>query len=136
MQKSYHGNHTQIKPTIKLILITDRVRSTREGNIFSLFVCSHQGGYPVQPGGGTLSSLGGVPCPAGGGTLAWPGGYPDQLGGYPVQLGGYPVQPGGYPVQLGGGTLAWPGGYPVRQSVHPTPRSVCLLRSCRRTFLY
>ena len=32
------------------VIITDRVRSTRGGYIFSLFVCSHLGGgYPGRP---------------------------------------------------------------------------------------
>ena len=107
--------------------------------------------------------LGGVPCkvqlggyPARssqGGTL--PGGYP--AGGYPA--GGYPgmvppsqvrmgvpcggTLPGG---TLQGGTQVWyppsqvrtQGGYPVRttKGVLTTRQAVCLLHSCRRTFLF
>ena len=102
-----------------------------------------QGGYPAR------SSWGGVPC--------W-GGVPRE--GYPpsqVRVGGYPcrVPPlarsgwgvpcrGGYPA---GGTQVgyppparsgWGGGYPVRttEGVLASQRTVCLLRSRRRTFLF
>ena len=71
--------------------ITALVRSTREGNIFSLFVCSHLegGGYlPSRWGEGYLpfQVQMGVPTLAGGvPTLAKVGGYlPSQVGGtYP-----------------------------------------------------
>ena len=83
-------------------IITDRVRSTRGGYIFTLCVCPQEGGYLIQlMGGGTPSQAqaGGLPCPAPGGVpCPAPGGE-----GYPVQVqGGYPVQlqAGGYPVQL------------------------------------
>ena len=65
-------------------IFTDRVRSTRGGNIFSLSVSSHLGrgggGYPIPgPGGGEY------PIPGLG------GGTPTQ-----VQAGGYPIPgPGG-----------------------------------------
>ena len=96
-------------------------------------------------GGGTL------PGPARGGTLV--GGYPSWEGG--TLAGGYPGR--GVPCQGGthpGGTLpggvAWlggtlaggarsgGGGYPVRttEGVFTTRRAVCLLHSCRRTFLF
>ena len=85
-------------------IFTDRVRSTREGNIFSLCVSPHGGGYPIQltggypipgPGrGGTpsRSRQGGVPHPRSrwGGTSGTPQqGYPpiqvrSQDGGYPL----------------------------------------------------
>ena len=96
-------------------LITDRVRSTRGGYIFSLFVCSHlggggggypipgpgggggvppsqvQGGYPISgPGGG-----GGVPHPLMGGTPSYPPqqGYPPPFRSDPrMEGGGYPLQ--------------------------------------------
>ena len=132
----------------------------REGNSFTLLVCSHLGGYPYPimlcnisqnamgqtPGGYPARSsrggtLPGVPCWRGtllGGTL---------LGGYPAR--GYPA--GGYPA--GGGGWGYPGrapprpgqdmgnpaggGYPVRttEGVLTTRRAVCLLHSRRRTFL-
>ena len=57
-------------------IITDCVRSTRGGYIFSLFVCSHLGGYPI-PGPG------GVPHPADGGGVPWQGGPP---GVPPIQV--------------------------------------------------
>ena len=97
--------------------------------------------------GGTL------PGPAGEG-VPWPGGYPGWrgtlAGGVPwlggtLAGGGYPgwgvpwpgrvpCPGGGYPGQ--GGTL--PGGYPLRTTygVLATWRAVCLLHSCRRTFLF
>ena len=90
-------------------IITDRVRSTRGGNIFSLFVCPHLGGGGVPTfrmgGGYLLTGLDG-----GGGYL------PSRSGG-----GGVPtfwlVGGGGVPtfqVQVGGGgtyLLAGGGGY-------------------------
>ena len=63
--------------SIGICVITDRVRSTRGCYIFSLFVCSHLGGYPIPgPGGGGYP----IPGPGGGGT-------PSQVqvgGGYPI----------------------------------------------------
>ena len=193
-------------PTKGEALITDRVRSTRGGYIFSLSVSSHPGGgYPirltgggtpsqVQPGGGTPSPVqpgGGVPHPRssrGGGTPSQvqPGGYPipgPARGGTPsqVQLGGVPhprsswrgtpsrweggspsrwgACPGtppagghppgvplpagvpphrGYPPSWGTPHRGYPptGGTPLPPPVLVTPRSVCLLRSRRRTFLF
>ena len=71
--------------------ITDRVRSTRGGNIFSLFVCSHPGGggtyLPKSGWGGGVPTfrVGGVPTFSGLGG----GGYlPSRWGGTPV--GGTP----------------------------------------------
>ena len=114
---------------IILLFFTDRVRSTRGGNIFTLFVCSHGGGTPSSSKRGR-----GYPIQLAG------GGYPVQLQvggatpsssrrgrGYPIQLqvvgvphpapgGGYPSSwPGGYPIQLqvGGTPSSWPGGYPI-----------------------
>ena len=102
------GNHNR-KPTVLLCLeadseisqvmptaiITARVRSTREGNIFSLFVCSHRGG--------------GVPTFWVGGVPTFPG--LDGGGGYLLLGGGYlPSQ-----VWMGGGgylpSQVWMGGY-------------------------
>ena len=76
------------------MIFTDRVRSTREGNVFSLF--THKGGgYPgqVQMGGGT-------PARFNGGTHLGQGSGP--IGGVPEV--GYP--PSGYPPARsdGGGT--------------------------------
>ena len=146
-----------------MILLPPAYVVRREGNSFTLLVCSHPGGYPYpimlcnisqnamgQPGGypypimlcnisqNAMGQLGGtLPGSAGGGTLArgvpWLGGYPGQVGRYP-----------GW-----GGTLAgvpWSGspppparrwgGYPGRTTgVFTTWRAVCLLRSRRRTFL-
>ena len=137
-------------------LITDSVRSTRGGYIFSLSVSSHRGGgvpHPAGRGGGTPSSWlgGGTPShPAGrGGTpSSWPG-----WGGYPIQLaGGDPswVTPPSrgtprqwYPSPPAGGTP--PAGVPPGWGVPPpagvTPptdwgrRSVCLLAFTQEDFL-
>ena len=84
--------------------------------------------------------MGVVPKPGPGG-----GGYPSQ-----VQVGGTPtgVPHLGFPRQTWYPTWGtppgqtWPGGAPTggggvpHQVVLDTPRSVCLLRSCRRTFLF
>ena len=98
---------------VLFFVFTDRVRSTREGNVFSLSTPrgrwgtrarSSPGGYPsqVQPGGGLPK-----PGPAGG--VPWSGGLPN---GYPT-LVTPPVRPGwgtgGYPT-LGTPGQPWPGG--------------------------
>ena len=105
------------------------------------------GGYPCQKG--TPLSIphwtwwGGTPAGRGVPHLGNPPSY--LAGGYPCQEGVPPVKPGqGYPCWKGvspirpglGGTPAG-GGYPpqVTDGVLDTPRSVCLLRSHRRTFL-
>ena len=75
------------------VIVTDRVRSTREGNVFSLFTPREEGGTPARTRGG------GVP-------------QPGPMGG------GYPTS------------------YRITDGVLDTPRSVCLLRSRRRTFLF
>ena len=154
-------------------IIIDRVRSTREGNVFSLFTL--RGDTPAR------SRWGGIPQPGSG--RGYPGGYPTSgtphqtwLGvtppqvppirpgwgvprwGYPIL--GPPIRPGwvphptrgvphpGYPHprQTRGDTPV--GGTPPRvpplrpgqgvphRVVLDTPRSVCLLRSRRRTFLF
>ena len=100
-------------------MITDGVRSTRGGYIFSLFVCSHLGGYPIRLMGGTPSQfqggapsqvqVGGYPIPGpGGGGMGTPSQV--QVGEYPSQVqGGYPIPgPGGYPI-LGPGRGCPPG---------------------------
>ena len=112
----------------------------REGNSFTLLVCSHLGGwvpishnalqhFPECHGADTWGvpcggyPAGGVPCQ--GGTL--PGGYPGRVS--PRQGTPQPGQDGGeYPA----------GGYPVRttEGVLTTRRAVCLLRSRMRTFLF
>ena len=82
-------------------LITDRVRSTRGGNSFTLLVCPHLGGG-TRPGPGP-GGVGGVPGQVQvGGT--WPGpdekgvpsqfwmqvwGYPDRVPPSQVYMGGY-----------------------------------------------
>ena len=128
----------------------------REGNSFTLLVCSHLGGYPYPimlcnitqnamgqtarggyPArssweGGTLPGGGGG-CPAGWGVPCW--GVPCQGGTLPggAQVGFPPPQPG-----QDGGVPCRGGGYPVRttEGVLTTRRAVCLLRSRRRTFLF
>ena len=121
------------------IIITDRVRSTREDYVLTR-VCPS-----IHPS----------VC------LSTPGGYPSQVqtGGYPsqVQVGGTParcwgVPHLGYPLSdLAGGILCQgvphlgyppqpgptvPVGAPrLTDGVLDTPWSVCLLRSHRRTFL-
>ena len=80
-------------------IFTDRVRSTRGGNIFSLSVCPHPGGVPTfRMGGGTYSGLDG----------GWGGGVPTQVwmvGGVPTLRSG-----GGVPTQV------WMGGVPTLRS--------------------
>ena len=84
---------------------------------------------PIRPGGGTPG--GGVPhlrfSPVGPG---WGGvshlGYPLVGPGW-----GYPTRGTPHLSDLVGGTPPW-----VADGVLDAPRSVCLLRSCRRTFLY
>ena len=74
-------------------LVTDHIRSMRGGNIFSLFVCPHPGGYLPSRwwGGYLLSGLDGggtyLPGPGGGGYLpsGWWGGVPTLRSGW----GGY-----------------------------------------------
>ena len=135
------------------ILITDRVRSTTGRLCFDtcLSICLS------TPGGGTpgRSRWGGVPLPGGvppaGGTppqippsQTWPGvplpgGTPPQVTPHWTWLGvtpcpGYPTS--GTPPPIGPGRGK--GGTPpqVIDGVLDTPRSVCLLRSRRRTFLF
>ena len=100
-------------------------------------------------------------CPRGG-YPTWSGEYPSQVqpGGYPSHVqtervsqpgptgGRYPsqVQMGGYPCQVQMGGIPPPGmGHPpaggppwyrTTDGVLDTPRSVCLLRSRRRTLLF
>ena len=99
-------------------LFTDRIRRMREGNVFSL----------STPRGGTwaMSSQGGTePGPVTG--VPW-WGYPNggvPWWGVPWWEGTVPRQ-GGYSTPTEGGTPT--GGVPRLW------RSVCLLRSCRRTF--
>ena len=151
-------------PGVKLYLITDRIRSTTGRLCFDtcLSIClSTPGGYPsqVQPGGtppqippirpaGGYPSCWGVPLRGGTPPRGYPtSGYPpspsDMAGGYPCRgvphLGYPPVRPGwGYPCQGVSPCRTWPGGTPPQliDGVLDTPRSVCLLRSRRRTFLF
>ena len=105
--------------------ITARVRSTREGTVFTgVCLSTFRGGGTYLPdggGGGTYSGLDGGRVPTygrgGGGTYSAlaGGGVPTQLwlGGYLPWLGGgtYLGQGGEVPTQLwlGGGYLPWPG---------------------------
>ena len=115
--------------SVAVRFITHRIRRMGEGNVFSLFT---PGG-----GGGTLARSrreGGVPTPR----------YlpPAKIGTpTPVKVGTPP--PGQVGTGGGGGTLRY---LPPSQSRYPSPprtaygvldmlRSVCLLRSRRRTFL-
>ena len=120
-------------------------------------VCSHLGGggararsrpgggYPNQVQSGGLPWLGGTPM---GGTphQTWPGGYPGRgyPGGTPPRVP--PIRPGrggtpmgvphlGYPPPVTPGWGGTPTGRVPHRVVLDTPRSVCLLRSRRRTFL-
>ena len=116
------------------LIITDRVLRTREGNVFSLFTPA---GVPL-PGpigrGGTpaRSRWKGYSCQVQRRGVPQPGltrGYPCWVGTPPrvppcqTWLGGTPM--GGYPTS-----------YRITDGVLDTPRSVCLLRSRRRTFLF
>ena len=131
-------------------IITDRVRSTTGRLCFDTCLSGclstpRGGGYPGQV------QMGGRCSPA---RSSWMGGTP--AGGYPTSgtplldlAGGYPTsgKPPPHQTWPGGGTPPWvtpsppvrpgQGGYPTsgnRWSTD-TPRSVCLLRSRRRTFL-
>ena len=103
--------------------ITYRIRRMREGNILIL----------STPGGGTRarSSWGGTPGTPlsdldGGTPMGGTMGTPHQTWTWGTPIGGVPSQ-----TWMGGGT-------PLRltDGVLDTPRSVCLLRSRRRTFLW
>ena len=107
---------------IAVSLITARVRSTREGTVFTgvCLLTSRGGGYPVQ-------LMGGTPFPA------RQGGYPIQLmGGYPLPRSGwggtpFPGPDGGVPpsqVQTGGSPFpGLDGGYPLPRSRWGVPPS-------------
>ena len=106
------------------------------------------GGYPSQ-----VRWDGGTPARSNGGEVPWPGltggtparsdggtpakGYPPAGMGYPpgqVRTGGYPPLAGGTPCQTPQqGVPPW---YRTIDGVLDMPRSVCLLRSGRRTFLF
>ena len=137
----------------------------REGNVFSLLTPMGGGSTPARSrwGGGTpaRSSSGTSPIRPGWGVPCWGVpclGYPlsDLAGGYPT-LGTPPppVRPGWGVPHLGYHHETWPGGYPtsgtpthqtwlgggvtplrVTDGVLDALRSVCLLRSRRRTFLF
>ena len=136
-------------------IITDHVRSTTEGYVFTLSTMGG-GGYPIWlmggvphpcPGGGgtpSMSRQGGVPhpcpgggvvlhpCPGGGGTPSmsrW-GGTPSmsRLGGvpHPAGRGGVPHPcPGGGVPQWGGTPVGGPPGVPPPWLGYPPPPSTC-----------
>ena len=121
--------------TLFIVIITARVRSTREGNVLtrvcpSINLSVHRGGYPYpimlcNISQNAMRQRGGTWTPPGGGTRVR---YPPR-GGTRVR---YPP---------GGGTqVRYPprGGYPGRttEGVLTTRRAVCLLRLRRRTFLF
>ena len=94
-------------------IITDRIRRIGEGNVFSL--STPGGGRVTRPG----PDGGGVPQPGLTPGTPWPG----QDGGYE----GDPLPSMGSPT------------HPRDRTAHgvlDTPRSVCLLRSRRRSFLF
>ena len=84
----------------------------REGNSFTLLVCSHQGGgypYPIMLCNISQNAMGQTP------------------GGYPARSS--------WGVPCPWGTLSPPGRVPPPPGQVTTRRAVCLLRSRRRTFL-
>ena len=85
------------------------------------------GGYLPSRVGGTYPAKGYLPSRVG-------GTYPGQ--GVPTLVGGVPTLVGGGTYPGGGGYLPWWGGYLPSQHLVATWRSVCLLRSRRRTFLF
>ena len=147
-------------------IFTDRIRRMREGNDFSLSTPVGGGGEVPRPGpagGGTPAR--GVPLPGGIPHLGYPPlvgpgrGYPlpgivphlrytppppigphrGVLPGRGVPHLGYPPPPPLSDLASRGGTPCGGGGVtPLRETdgVLDTARSVCLLRSRRRTFLY
>ena len=138
-----------------IAIIADRIRRMGEGNVFSLFTGGR--GYskvptplprylpPVQIRTGwregvpqgtyprprhLLSTKVPTPCPGQGGGRGVQGTYPPSSSGWGR---GYPKVPTPVQVKTGGeGVLQ--GTYPPPRFLHPIP--VCLLRSCRRTFLF
>ena len=117
------GKHILLRCYI-IFLITARVRSSREGTVFTgvcLFT-STEVPRPADRGATPFPGLdeGGVPHPAD--------------GGYPLPMFGW-----GYPIQLTGVPHPADGEYPPppgpAQRVLATRQAVCLLRSRSRTFL-
>ena len=122
-------------------------------------VCPWGGGYPSQFQVGEVPLPGvphlgyppqiwlGVPLPGGtpplvppvrpGWGVPLPGGTPPQISPCQTWPWGLPLLGGGYPT-LDTPHQTWPGGTPpqVTDGVLHMPQSVCLLRSCRRTFLF
>ena len=138
------GFATSFLPTVCIV--------RREGNVFTR-VCPSihpsicpQGGTPArggsQPGPAgryptSGTPLSGVPPPP---SHFWCQGYPPARSDRGVPLpGGTPPQPPSSPpphLTCSGDTL--PGGTPLQgtDGVLDMPRSICLLRSCSRTFLF
>ena len=131
----FHVSLLTLSMVFRPDLITDRVRSTRGGNIFSLFVCPHRGGVPtfrmVGGGGGTYSGLDGG---GGGGTYSGLDGggvtysILDGGGGYLLSGldGGGTYLPrsgwGGVPTFPGGRGVPTLGRYPPTRVGTPPPR--------------
>ena len=108
-------------------IFTDRIRRMGRANVFSLCVSSHLGshqlgGVPPFPG-----LDGGLPLPRSGQGVSHPADRGTPFPG--LDKGGTPFPGSGYP----------PAGVPPTrpaQCVLAMRRSVCLLRSHRRTFLF
>ena len=91
------------------------------------------GGVPCQGGGVTLPRVPPIRPDWGVPPLDLAGGYP--AGGYPTLATPHQIWPGGYPIGYPPSDLAR--GVPeITDEVLDTPRSVCLLRLRRRTFLF
>ena len=117
------------------LIITDRIRRMTEGNIFSLFTSAGGGGVYSHPANRVTPSFPRGVC------------HPSQLGLPPSFLTG-----ASHPsCWRGGGTPSgqwgrdWDFGYPPRTTLSgdrvgewalATRRTVCLLHSRRRTFLF
>ena len=119
-------------PTHTPLVITACIRSTMGRLCFDtcLSVCPHGVyPYPIMLCNISQNAMGQTPR---GGTLPGPAGGDTLQGGYPARG----TLPGGTQVRYPPVRSGW-GGYPVRttEGVLTTQQVVCLLHSCRRTFL-
>ena len=144
-----------LKKKCCIVIFTDRVRSTREGYVLTRVcpsVCLSTGGYPSQVWWGVpevgyppppsrdgvppARSNGGVPPARSRWGVPWPD--PDRGVPWPGLMGGTRGGRDEVPPWQGWGT-PWQGVshpyYRTTDGVLDTSRSVCLLRSGRRTFL-